>query len=187
MGLLYFARDGEGHIKIGYSEMPGPRLRVHEKLVEGFELLGTMEGDGTTDKLLREGYRHSRISTDWFQPDPNLLTFIQESSLVVRETPTFPHTLVKVYGPYVRRIGNRLYEYERHIFEDGSSKTVHLGPVGDAYAQGPVTVEVPRDLEEDLALAYTWSKSYYFARVYKPLGRLLRLMKTRLRTDEVVP
>ncbi len=105
-------------------------------------------------------------------------------------TPGSPEAMgkvVKTYGPYVRRIGNRLYEYERHIFEDGSSKTVHLGPVGDAYAQGPVTVEVPRDLEEELALAYTWAKSYYFARVYKPLGKLLRRMKTRLRTDEEVP
>ncbi len=94
---------------------------------------------------------------------------------------------VKTYGPYPRRIGTRLYNYERHIYEDGTSKTVYVGPVGDAYDQGPTTVEVPPDLEEELALAYTWSKSYYFARVYKPLGRLLRRMKTRLRTDEVVP
>ena len=95
--------------------------------------------------------------------------------------------VVKTYGPYTRRVGNRLYDYEVHIHADGQRDTVHLGPAGEAYAQGPVTVEVPRDLEEDLALAYTWAKSYYFARVYKPLGRLLRRMKTRLRTDEEVP
>ena len=95
--------------------------------------------------------------------------------------------IVKTYGPYTRRIGARLYRSEIHVFADGTRKTVYLGPAGEAYAQGPVTVEIPRDLEEELALAYTWSKSYYFARVYKPLGRLLRRMKTRLRTDEEVP
>ncbi len=94
---------------------------------------------------------------------------------------------VRVLGPYTRQTGSRLYKSEIHVFADGTRKTVYLGPAGDRYAQGPVTVEVPRDLEEELALAYTWSKSYYFARVYKPLGRLLRRMKTRLRTDEVVP
>ena len=187
MGHLYFGRDGKGHIKIGYSEMLGNRLRVHEKNVDGFELLGTMDGDADTDRLLREAFRHSRISTDWFEPDPNLLTFISESSLVSRDTPVFDTGLVKTYGPYTRRIGSRLYDYERRIYEDGASKTVYLGPAGEAYAHGPVTVEVPQDLEEELALAYTWAKSYYFARVYKPLGRLLRRMKTRLRTDEEVP
>ncbi len=95
--------------------------------------------------------------------------------------------IVKTYGPYVRPVGNRLYRYQVHVLADGKHVYDHLGPAGDRYDQGPVTVEVPRDLEEELALAYTWSKSYYFARVYKPLGRLLRRMKTRLRTDEEVP
>ncbi len=94
---------------------------------------------------------------------------------------------VKVYGPYVRRIGTRLYEYEKHELADGTVKLANSRPLGDAYAQGPTTVEVPQDLEEELAAGYAWAKSYYFAQVYKPLGRLLRLMKTRLRTDEEVP
>ncbi len=95
--------------------------------------------------------------------------------------------VVKTYGPYTRPIGNRLYRYQVLIHEDGTREYDHLGPAGDRYAQDPVTVEVPRDLEEELAAGYVWAKSYYFAQVYKPLGRLLRLMKTRLRTDEVVP
>ncbi len=95
--------------------------------------------------------------------------------------------VVKVYGPYTKPKGSRLYRFEIHKFADGTRKTIYLGPAGDRYAQGPVTVEVPRDLEEELAAGYAWAKSYYFAQVYKPLGRLLRLMKTRLRTDEDVP
>ncbi len=95
--------------------------------------------------------------------------------------------VVKTYGPYVRRIGTRLYEYKKHLLADGRMVLADSRPLGDAYDHGPTVVEVPQDLEEELALAYTWSKHYYFARVYKPLARLLRLMKTRLRTDEEVP
>lgn len=101
--------------------------------------------------------------------------------------PAVGNPVVKTYGPYTRRNGNRLYRYQVLIHEDGTRDYVHLGPAGEAYNQPPVTVEVPADLEQELALAYTWSKHYYFARVYKPLGKLLRLMKTRLRTDEEVP
>lgn len=98
-----------------------------------------------------------------------------------------PPGVEATYGPYQRRRGTRLYWYGQWLLPDGHLHTEYLGPAGDAYSQGPVTVEIPPDLEEDLASAYVWSKGYYFARVYKPLGRLLRLMGTRLRTDEEVP
>ncbi len=95
----------------------------------------------------------------------------------------------EIYGPYTERKGTRLYWRGAIIQETPLPplRWIHLGPAGEAYDQGPVNVTIPRDLEEELADGYWWSKGYYFARVYKPLGRLLRLMGTRYHVDEEVP
>ncbi len=91
------------------------------------------------------------------------------------------------YGPYKDRKGTRLYSYIRDISpKTGKLTSIYLGPAGDAYNQGPVKVEIPQDLLEELTHAFWYAKENRWARIREPLGRLLRKAGAQLLTDEEV-
>ncbi len=91
------------------------------------------------------------------------------------------------YGPYLDRQGTRLYAYIRDIDpKTGKLTSIYLGPRGDAYSQGPIKVEIPQDLLEELTHAFWYAKQNRWARIREPLGRLLRKAGAQLLTDEVI-
>ncbi len=91
------------------------------------------------------------------------------------------------YGPYLQRKGTRLYAYIRDIDpKTGKLTSIYLGPRGEAYEYGPIHVEIPHDLLEELCTAFWYAKENRWARIREPLGRLLRKAGAQLLTDEEV-
>lgn len=78
-GFVYYGTDGN-NIKIGYSA--SPRRRGGElKLTMLWSLPGTVEDEREHH---RKWARHRIIGSEWFQPDPALLKWLDDR--VMRET-----------------------------------------------------------------------------------------------------
>lgn len=89
--MIYFVQCNAGPIKIGYVEGRKPEDVVKRvgSLQTGnpyeLKLLGVMEGKTGTEKSLHVRFQDIRIRGEWFQPDPALMTLIQEKSIPINE------------------------------------------------------------------------------------------------------
>lgn len=73
---VYFARRRkDGLIKVGVSEHLKERMQDLKA-----DLLGTMPGGATDERLIRRMFHHSRVrdGSEWLKPSPDVLAFIEE-------------------------------------------------------------------------------------------------------------
>ena len=79
MSWVYFVRRDDGCIKIGYSGHPN--IRVSQLRGEHGDLgvLALMPGGRTEEAALHDKFASLRIGkTEWFRPEPPLVTFVWE-------------------------------------------------------------------------------------------------------------
>lgn len=80
--VIYFAQeDGQGYIKIGFSESVKDRLRALQtgSSVE-IHLLIAIPGTREDEGILHERFALERGRGEWFQPSPRLVRFILDTS-----------------------------------------------------------------------------------------------------------
>lgn len=77
--MIYFIRDRrDSRIKIGLSRDPWQRMReLAVTAPDSLELLAVMDGNRDTEAGLHSLFKHLRTAGEWFQPEPDLLRFIE--------------------------------------------------------------------------------------------------------------
>lgn len=79
--MIYFLRGKDtGRIKIGYTESVNKRWEQLEVGAEEYELLLVLSGDKKQEKALHKRFNHLRFKGEWFEPDQELLDFIESFS-----------------------------------------------------------------------------------------------------------
>lgn len=75
---VYFIEDtASSHIKIGFSTDAGRRLvGLQTASSSALRMLAVMPGEQADERSLHRLFAHLRTRGEWFQPGPDLLTFI---------------------------------------------------------------------------------------------------------------
>jgi hypothetical protein len=82
--VIYFVRrESGGPIKIGTTKNLGNRLALlRAECGERLDVLGALPGSFAGEHALHEKFRHLRHSgREWFNPDPELLDFIDNETM----------------------------------------------------------------------------------------------------------
>lgn len=84
--VVYFVRAGvNGRIKIGTTSSIARRIEgLNSHNPEPVELLATVRGDRRLEQALHEKFAAYRLHHEWFEPAPELLTYIENLVAKVR-------------------------------------------------------------------------------------------------------
>lgn len=84
--MIYFIQDTKSRaIKIGTSRNPAARLKeLQTAHAHALVLLAVMDGGVTEERKLHQ--RFVRLHGEWFEPTPELITFVRECAMPVPRT-----------------------------------------------------------------------------------------------------
>lgn len=97
--VVYFLRKGE-EIKIGFTHLLSQRM---VQLGGDLELLGTVSGTYTTERVYHERFAHLRLHGEWFKAKPELLDAIEAESTKIPRTVTYKD-VAKAYIKHSRKL-----------------------------------------------------------------------------------
>ena len=104
---IYFIEEGlDGKIKIGYSTNPSERLKtLQTSNPRTLRLLITIEGNEQDEKILHTKFSKYRLQGEWFEPNEEILIFIEESPVksISRDSPHVELSLFFHRGPKIPR------------------------------------------------------------------------------------
>lgn len=110
--LVYFVqRESDGLIKIGCSKKPLRRFRRLAKVFGcAMTCLGVIPGDFGLERRTHRDFEALRVSGEWFQPGPNLMQFVANSTYALDMEPRrkYPGRAVET-SPYLDLVnGNKI-------------------------------------------------------------------------------
>lgn len=84
--MIYFLRRSNGDIKIGRTNNLKMRvMALNSRNKQNLELIGTMPETVFREYELHHRFAACRVAGEWFQPVPELLTFIDEHTIAPPE------------------------------------------------------------------------------------------------------
>lgn len=79
--MIYFLRDGQGHIKIGTTvRLSERKCQLESEVGEPLEVVGVMGGSYREESALHRRFADHNIVNEWFEPHADLLAFIEENA-----------------------------------------------------------------------------------------------------------
>lgn len=77
-GFVYYVRGAAGRIKIGFSEAPDQRIAsLQTGHPERLEVLLVVPGTSDDERVLHAMFSYLRLSGEWFEGSPELLSHIE--------------------------------------------------------------------------------------------------------------
>ena len=78
-GCVYFIKDEDGPIKIGYARHVGKRhLTLQSGNPRRLSILAAVPSNKGFEKSLHKQFSHARVMNEWYRPVPELLDMIEE-------------------------------------------------------------------------------------------------------------
>jgi len=116
MGTIYFIREEDGPIKIGYTgnSIKSRLSQLQTSNAKQLLVLTTAKGDIKDEKMLHARFSPYHITGEWFEPSKELLDYIYPLSSKIQE-------LIKVEFPIDLRA--KLIEIEKEYIKTALKKT----------------------------------------------------------------
>ena len=116
MGTIYFIREEDGPIKIGYTgnNIKSRLSQLQTSNAKQLLVLTTVKGDMKDEKMLHARFSPYHITGEWFKPSKELLDYIYPLSSKIQE-------LIKVEFPIDLRA--KLIEIEKEYIKTALKKT----------------------------------------------------------------
>jgi len=160
---VYFVRNGNNQIKIGYSGDVAKRLQsLKTEHGPSVELLGLLEGGFSREQEIHDLFASTRLgSSEWFEESEELLKFIEE------------HTIMDV-PPSKKKLRNKQTSGGSDSLNRQAGLSASYKELSEAYEAAVLFgQEATQEFKDTVELVKTWQKSYDEKREYSEKLKLV--------------